>query len=51
MGNAAAQSWGLESAPDTMEKSTSGMVEVLSTGTKEQYGGKVVLYTGEIQEW
>lgn len=41
----------MESAPDTVEKSTSGMVDVITNGTKEQYGGKVVLYNGEVQEW
>ncbi|KAJ5964600.1 Short-chain dehydrogenase/reductase SDR [Penicillium vulpinum] len=51
MGNAAARGWGLEEAPDTLEKSTAGMVEILSTGTKEQYGGKFVLYSGKVQEW
>ncbi|CAG8058833.1 unnamed protein product [Penicillium salamii] len=51
MGNGAAKWWGMESAPDTVEKSTSGMVDVITNGTKEQYGGKVVLYNGEVQEW
>ena len=51
MGNRAATGWGMESAPDTVEKSTGGMVEVISKGTKEKYGGKVVLYNGEVQEW
>ncbi|KAJ5775216.1 uncharacterized protein N7511_000227 [Penicillium nucicola] len=51
MGNGAAKGWGIESAPDTVEKSTSGMVDVIINGTKEQYGGKVVLYNGEVQEW
>ena len=51
MGNAAAQGWGIESALDRVERSTSGMIEVLITGTKEHYGGKVVLYNGEVQEW
>lgn len=51
MGNGAAKGWGMESAPDTVEKSTSGMVDVITNGTKEQYGGKVVLYNGEVQEW
>ena len=30
------------------------MIEVLImliTGTREHYGGKVVLYNGEVQEW
>jgi norsolorinic acid ketoreductase len=51
MGNAAAHLWGIESAPVTTEDSTSGMVEVLTTGNKDKFGGKVVLYTGEVQEW
>ncbi|KAJ5881068.1 uncharacterized protein N7473_012121 [Penicillium subrubescens] len=51
MGNSAAKNWGIESAPITIEKSTDGMVRVITEGTKEQYGGKVVLYTGEVQEW
>ncbi|GFF25299.1 aflatoxin biosynthesis ketoreductase nor-1 [Aspergillus udagawae] len=51
MGNSAAKGWGIESAPDTIEKSTGGMMRVITEGTKEQYGGKVVLYTGEVQEW
>lgn len=51
MGNAAAQLWGLEEAPDSYENSITGMVEVLSTGNKEQYGGKFVRFSGEVQEW
>ncbi|KAJ5503133.1 Short-chain dehydrogenase/reductase SDR [Penicillium fimorum] len=51
MGNEAARVWGLEEAPDIPEKSIAGMVEVLSMGTKEQYGGKFVLYSGEVQQW
>ena len=42
----------MESAPDTVDKSTAGMVDVvIHAGTKEEYGGKVVLYNGEVQEW
>lgn len=51
MGNSTAKGLGMESAPDTIEKSTGGMVDVITKGTKEQYGGKVVLYTGEGQAW
>ncbi|RAL13039.1 uncharacterized protein BO97DRAFT_424212 [Aspergillus homomorphus CBS 101889] len=36
MGNGAAKGWGLESAPDTIEKSTSGIFELIITGTKEK---------------
>ncbi|KAI9046213.1 uncharacterized protein KD926_004051 [Aspergillus affinis] len=49
MGNSAARGWGLESAPDTVDKSTSGIIDLITKGTKEQYGGKVVLYNGEVQ--
>lgn len=51
MGNASAVGWGFESAPDTIEQSTGGMCEVITKGTKAQYGGKVVLHTGEVQDW
>ena len=51
MGNSAANIWGMESAPHTIEESTSGVVRVITEGTREKYGGKVVLYTGEVQEW
>jgi hypothetical protein len=46
MENATAHGWGLGSAPDTAEKSTSGIVNVRAKGIKEQYGGEAVLYTG-----
>lgn len=36
MGNSAAKGWGLDSAPDTIEKSTSNMVDVITRGTKEK---------------
>lgn len=51
MGNAAAHNWGMESAPGNPEESTRGMVDVIINGTKEQYGGKFVLSTGEVREW
>ncbi|KAI1770969.1 hypothetical protein F4818DRAFT_430736 [Hypoxylon cercidicola] len=51
MGNTAAHGWGMESAPDTVDKSCDGMVQLLKTATKEKYGGKVVLYDGEVQAW
>ncbi|EKV15907.1 NADPH-dependent 1-acyl dihydroxyacetone phosphate reductase, putative [Penicillium digitatum PHI26] len=50
MDNAATQLWGLEVAPGSYGSSITGMVEVLSIGTKEQYGGKVVRFLGEVQE-
>ncbi|KGO69173.1 hypothetical protein PITC_095860 [Penicillium italicum] len=51
MGNGVAKRWGLESAPDTVDKSTSGMVDLIVNGTKQQYGGKVILNSGKVQEW
>ncbi|KAJ5326050.1 hypothetical protein MYU51_010809 [Penicillium brevicompactum] len=51
MGNRAAKGWGYESAPVTVEDSTSGIVDVLTNATKEQYGGKLVSYNGEVLEW
>lgn len=51
MGNSAAKGWGLDSAPDTIEKSTSGLLDVITTGTKEEINGRVVLYNGKVQEW
>ncbi|TGJ78884.1 hypothetical protein E0Z10_g9884 [Xylaria hypoxylon] len=38
-----------ESAPDTIDKSCDGIVKVLTTGTKEEYGGKVVLYKAKFK--
>ncbi|RYP24619.1 hypothetical protein DL765_000445 [Monosporascus sp. GIB2] len=51
MGTAAAKSFGVEGAPTTIEDSVDGMVQVLTTATKDKYGGKVVLYTGEPQAY
>lgn len=49
MGNAAANHFGIAAAPTTEEESVNGLFNVLTTATKEKYGGKVVLYTGEVQ--
>ena len=51
MGNAAAQSWGMGEAPDEIDDSTDGMFKILTTATKEAFGGKIVKYTGEIHDW
>lgn len=51
MGNLGARTFGMAEAPNTVEESTAGMYNVLNTGTKEKYGGKCVLFTGEIQDW
>ena len=49
MGNVAAQLWGIPTAPDTVEATCDGMTKILTTATKEKYGGKVVLWNGEVQ--
>ncbi|KXX80209.1 Norsolorinic acid ketoreductase [Madurella mycetomatis] len=49
MGNAAARMFGIAEAPTRKEDSVNGLYDVLTTATKEKYGGKVVLYTGEVQ--
>ncbi|CAG7966156.1 unnamed protein product [Penicillium salamii] len=51
MGNATAAAWGYGTAPTTVEESTSGIVDVITKATKEQHGGRVVLYNGEVQGW
>jgi norsolorinic acid ketoreductase len=52
MGNRAAQAWGIgEEAPVELDDSADGMFKVLTTAKKETFGGKLVLYTGEVREW
>ncbi|KAI0967876.1 hypothetical protein F4678DRAFT_465139 [Xylaria arbuscula] len=48
-GNSAAKIFGMEEAPTGVDESTDGMFKVIITATKEKYGGKPVLYTGEVQ--
>ncbi|KAK3290219.1 uncharacterized protein B0H64DRAFT_60796 [Chaetomium fimeti] len=49
MGNGAANLFGIAEAPTTEEDSVNGIFKLVTTATKEKYGGKVVLYTGEVQ--
>lgn len=51
MDNTAARTFGMDKASLTTDESVDGMFQVLTMATKEKYGGKVVLYTGEIQAW
>ncbi|CAF9933192.1 MAG: hypothetical protein HETSPECPRED_008566 [Heterodermia speciosa] len=51
MGNKGAKAFGMEEAPVRVEDSVGGMFRVLTEGSRERYGGKCVLYTGEVQEW
>ncbi|KAI8624573.1 putative NADPH-dependent 1-acyl dihydroxyacetone phosphate reductase [Xylariaceae sp. FL1651] len=51
MGNAAARNWGLKEATIPLDEAVNGMFQVLRTATKENVGGKAVLYTGEVQDW
>ena len=50
-GNAAAKIFGMEEAPLTVDQSVDGMINVIKTATKETVGGRLVLYTGEVQVW
>ncbi|KAI0406250.1 hypothetical protein F4802DRAFT_596278 [Xylaria palmicola] len=49
MGNEAAVRWGLKEATLPVDVAMDGIFKVLRTATKEKYGGKAVLYTGEVQ--
>lgn len=49
MGNGAAEHFGYSSAPVTEEDSVNGIFKIVTAGTRGEYGGKVVLYTGEVQ--
>jgi hypothetical protein len=51
MGNTGARLFGLEEAPGSVEESDKGVYNVVTAATREKYGGKVVLLTGEIQGW
>ncbi|RYP58027.1 hypothetical protein DL769_009141 [Monosporascus sp. CRB-8-3] len=51
MGNTTAKRFGVEEAPTTVRDSVAGLFQVLTTATNEEYGGKVVLYTGEPQAY
>lgn len=52
MGNAGAKNFGMgEEAPTTVDESCDGLFKVLTTATKERYGGKIVLFDGEVQIW
>lgn len=51
MGNFGARSMGMEQAPETVERSTESMVDVITKGSKEQYGGRFVRFSGEVKEW
>jgi hypothetical protein len=48
-GNLAALDFGMEKPPLTVDESTSGLFDLLGRINKEEHGGKVVLYTGEVQ--
>jgi norsolorinic acid ketoreductase len=48
MGNLGAKTFGLSEAPIKVEDSVEGLYKVLTTATKEKYGGKLVEYTGNI---
>ncbi|MBE3045416.1 hypothetical protein IMZ48_23275 [Candidatus Bathyarchaeota archaeon] len=52
MGVAAARAYGFtEDALLTPGEALDGMFRVLQTTTKEEHGGKLVRYTGEVDDW
>ncbi|KAH6868859.1 hypothetical protein BKA58DRAFT_441284 [Alternaria rosae] len=52
MGDAASQALGMgEKAPVSVEDSCEGMMQVFAKASKKEYGGKLVVYTGEISGW
>ena len=52
LGDGAAQAVGIgEKAPLSIEDSCEGMIKVLAKASKTKYGGKLVIYTGEISEF
>ncbi|KAK4185183.1 hypothetical protein QBC35DRAFT_504310 [Podospora australis] len=50
-GNYAGKLLGIGDAPGKVDESCDGMFQVLTTATKEKYGGKMVLWTGEVLDW
>lgn len=51
MGNTAARIFGMEEAVTPVDESCDGLFRVLTTATKEEYGGKIVLFDGKVQIW
>jgi hypothetical protein len=51
MGNEAASYFGMGQATLTVDESADGMFRVITTGTKEEFGGRLVFYTGEVLAW
>ncbi|KAF2865592.1 hypothetical protein BDV95DRAFT_506868 [Massariosphaeria phaeospora] len=52
LGNGAAKAVGMgDHAPLSVEDSCKGMMQVFAQASKEKYGGKLVVYTGEISSW
>lgn len=51
LGNDSARIFGYGQAPDTIDKSCDGLVEVIDAATKETHGGKMWNYDGKQQSW
>lgn len=51
MGNAAARKLGMKEAPTPVDDCCDGLFKVLTTGTREKFGGRAVRFTGEVLEW
>ncbi|KAI0893979.1 NAD(P)-binding protein [Annulohypoxylon nitens] len=51
LGNESARIFGYGQAPDAIDKSCDGLVEVIDAATKETHGGKMWNYDGKQQSW
>lgn len=51
MGNTGARTFGMDKAPIAVDEYVDGMFQVLTMATKEKHGGKIVLYSGDVQTW
>lgn len=51
MGAFSANTWGFLEAPETVENSVRGMVEVIDSATRDTTSGKFVTYKGQILPW
>jgi hypothetical protein len=52
LGDGAAKAVGMgDHAPLSVQDSCEGMMQVFAQASKKKYGGKLVVYTGEISTW
>lgn len=51
IGNWSAKQFGMDMPPLRVDESVDGMFKVLGALEKDKHGGRVVAWTGEIQDW